>query len=359
MTDNLFDRLAELLQSSGPVNWRLGREIAESVAGPPEPIDPWLDEEYRDLANTAALRISASSPLDASVAGIHAVDRRSWATRNIESFSYLAEPVGEKLAGPGGGPLGAAIVPLGPALLGLQMGAMVGFMSHRVLGQFDIGLLTLEDEGAEFVVPNIEEFATGHGLEPRQTRLWVALHEVAHNATMSVPWTREHFMMLTHQFVEGLQLDPEVLRDRMEGFQDPEELQRLLEDPGDGGLTGLFAGEDGAEVLGRMQAFMAVIEGYGDHLIEHAAPGLIPEAPRIREALDRRRAEPSQGEQILQQLLGLNLDHVRYRRGSTFCAEVARRWGDEALEQLWEGPDSLPTPEELQDVVGWAARVLL
>ncbi len=30
--DNLFDRLADLFRSNGPVNWRLAREIAESLA---------------------------------------------------------------------------------------------------------------------------------------------------------------------------------------------------------------------------------------------------------------------------------------------------------------------------------------
>ena len=53
--DNLFDRLADLFRSNGPVNWRLAREIAESVAGEAEPVEPWLAEEYRELAVTAGM----------------------------------------------------------------------------------------------------------------------------------------------------------------------------------------------------------------------------------------------------------------------------------------------------------------
>ena len=53
MTDNIFDRLAELLQSAGPVNWRLGVQIAESVAGAADPVDPWVAEEYEELGRTA------------------------------------------------------------------------------------------------------------------------------------------------------------------------------------------------------------------------------------------------------------------------------------------------------------------
>jgi uncharacterized protein (DUF2342 family) len=104
---------------------------------------------------------------------------------------------------------------------------------------------------------------------------------------------------------------------------------------------------------------MALLEGYAEWLVGRAAPGLVPEAPRLREAIDRRRAEPSPGEQMLQRMLGLDLQHHHYRVGTTFCDEVARRWGEEALERLWQGPGGLPSPAELEDPVGWAARVLL
>ena len=357
MTDNLFDRLAELFQSSGPVNWRMGREIAESVAGTAEPVEPWLAEELQDLTATAAMRIGDASPLDATDAASSVVvlDRRSWASASVESFAYLAEPVADKLTG--GGPLESALQPLGPALIGLQMGSLVGAMSQRVLASFDAGLPVGEHPPVAFVAPNLETFASDHDLDPRQARLWVALHEVTHHAQFAMPWIRDHFAYLIDGFVDGLELDPEAIQRRMEAFQDPEELQRALQDPS--GFTGLLAGDDQSAPLGAIQAFMAVLEGYGDRLVERAAPGLIPQAADIRGAIDRSREEPSQGEAMLGQLLGLDLDHGRYGRGGTFCAEVARRWGDEALDRIWEGPEMLPTIDELDDQVGWAARVLL
>jgi len=356
-SDNLFDRLGELFQSNGPVNWRLAREIAESVAGQPEPIEPWLSDEYRELAVTAGLRVASTSPLDPTglTGNVRTVDRRSWATDNVRAFAYLAEPVAEKMTGGLG--LGAALQQLGPALLGMQMGSVVGFMSHRILGYFDVGLLTGDPVPISFVVPNVEAFATEHSLDLRQTRLWVALHEVTHRAALDVPWVREHFLMLMHEFVEGLELDPDRITHRMEALQDPESVQQLLDDPS--GITGLLAGEAQRDPLERIQAFMALLEGYGDYLLDRAAPGLIPETARIRSALDEQRAEPAQDEQILHQVLGLELEHRRHRNGAAFCEDVDRRWGDENLTRLWEGPEMLPTLAELDDAVGWAARVLL
>jgi putative hydrolase len=238
----------------------------------------------------------------------------------------------------------------------MQMGSMAGFLSHRVLAGFDVGL-PVEGAPPTFVVPNVAAFTADHGLDARQTRLWLALHEATHRAELSLPWARRHLAGLMSAFVDGLRPDPVGLQERLEALQDPEHLQGLLENPA--ALSGLVAGPESGQALGSLQAFMALLEGYAEWLAGRAAPGLIPEAPRLREAIDRRRAEPSPGEQMLQRMLGLDLQHHRYRRGTTFCDEVARRWGDDALARLWEGPDALPGPAELDDPVGWAARVLL
>ncbi len=357
MTDNLFDRLAELLQSEGPINWRLAREIAESVSGQAEPVEPWVAEEYQELAHTAALLIDEAGPLDpaASTTTVHTVDRRGWASANIESFTYL----GDSLAGAfgGAGPLPGPLQPLGPALIGMQMGSTVGLMAHRVLGQFDVGLPAASGSGIYFVVPNIESFAADHDLEIRQTRLWMALHEVAHQAQFSIPWVREHFLALVDGYLSNVRFDFEAMQRALEEIQDPSELERLMSDPA--ALGGLVVDPEQQEALVEIQAFLATMEGSADWLVERASGELIPEGPRLREAVDRRRAEPTQGEEALQRMLGLELRRSQYRTGARFCAEVERRWGPDEVHRLWEDADSLPTATELEDVVGWAARVLL
>jgi putative hydrolase len=360
VTDNLFDRLRDLLQSTGPVNWRLAKEVAESTAGEPEPVDPWVAEEYEELAHTAALRVSEASPLDPSsgLSVIRVTDQRTWASEAVRGYSFLGEPLAERLAGhEAAGPLGPMMAQLWPALLGMQIGTMTGFMAQRILARFDVGLPPDGPPGPWFVAPNVEEFASDHGLDVRQTRLWVAMHEVIHHAEFGVPWVRDEYASLVGSFVDRLEVDPAVLERRLGALEDPESLERMLTEPGS--FTGLLAGPGQAEILDRLRALMAVLEGHAEWLLDKAAPGLVPEAPRLREAIDRRRAEPSQGEQMLQQLIGLELRHHEYRAGTTFCEDVDRRWGGDALARLWEGPEYLPTLAELGDVVGWAARVLL
>jgi putative hydrolase len=358
VTDNIFDRLMELLQSPGPVNWRLAAEVTDSLAGNAEPIEPDLLDEYSELARVAHMQLDPIAPFaipaDPAVA---IVDRRAWADANLRSFSYLAEPLADKLSdAPAAGPMEEVLKPLGPVVLGMQVGAMVGFMSHRVLGQFDIGLPAIGPEGVFFVVPNIEDFARDHEIDPRQARLWVALHEVAYQGAFAVPWMKDYFVSLMEKYFEGVEFDPSAIASRFEGLENPEDLERLMADPG---TTAIVSGPDQSEALGRLQAFMAFVEGHADYLMDRVAPELMPEAPRLREAINRRRAEPTQGEQLIARLAGIELTRLEYRHGASFCEAVVERWGDDGLRRLWEDPAHLPSMNEMEDPIGWAARILV
>lgn len=362
MSDNLFDRLFELLQSPGPVNWKLAAEVVASLAGEPEPIEPSLAEEYQELAQLADLRLAAATMLPSpALSEVHPTDRRTWARENLQTFRVLVEPLAERLAAPltdaAPGPLGAALQPLVPALLGVQAGTMVGFMAHRVLGQFDTGIPAMDHDRPYLVVTNLEAFAVDHDLDTRQVRLWAALHELAFHRIMAVPWVRRRFVELVEGFYDALDLDPAGLVGALGDLDDPARLQELIGDAGD--TPSLLRGKADPEHLAAIQAFTAFVEGFGDHTVHRAAADLLPDLARIEEAQARRRTEPDQAELFLQQLAGLSLQRRIAGEAAAFCEEVIRRWGDDALARVWEAPDRLPTRHELADPVGWAARVLL
>lgn len=357
---NIFEQLMELLQSPGPVNWKLGAQVGQSLVGKPEPIEPALLEEYAELVHTAELHVANSGALAPTGVPVAFTDRRGWADANFRSFAYLAEPLAAKMSDGDGDAvvpsMGAMLAPLAPVLLGMQMGSMVGLMGHRVLGQFDVGLPPL-DGGPALVVPNIEAFATDYGIDPRQARLWAAFGEVIYQAQLATPWVRDHFLHLIDVYFAGFQFDPSALMSRMEGVESPEELTSLMESPG--GLASLMAGPERTAELQPIQAFVAMMEGHADFLMDRIAGGLLTEAPRIRESVNRRRAEPTQGEQALQQLVGLRINRLDYQKGSAFCAGVVERWGEDGLATMWSDAGHLPTYAELEDPIGWAARVLV
>lgn len=357
MSDSIFDQLLELFNQPGPVNWKLATEIAHQIAGKPEPVDPWLAEEYQELTRLAELHVAPAAGLAITEAlSAQPVDRRTWTDENLQSFRYLVEPLSSKLSSDLGSDQ-PFLAPLAPALLGMQMGVMIGFLSNRILGQFDIGMPTADAKALYFVVPNIEAFARDNDLDPKQVRLWIALHEVTHHAEFSVPWVRPTFVRLVEEYIDGLDLQSDKFTERFESLTDPSQMQSLFDDPA--GLAGWIGEPADRESLDRIQAFMAVIEGYAEYVMDIAAPQLLPDLDRMRTAVENRRRQTSDSEQALNRLLGLELKQEQYRLGAEFCRDVARRWGDSELRKIWDEPDHLPTLAELADPTSWAARVLL
>jgi len=364
--DDLFQQLFELFQSSGPVNWKLARELTKSLAGEREPIDPNLAEEYRELAHAAELRVESVSRLPAPSPGdLNPTDRSMWAADNQQTFRALVEPLSGKLTsglgalgGEGMGPMGAMLEPMGPAILGIQAGTMVGFLSHRILGQFDTGIPAMDQDRPYIVVPNVEAFAIDNDLDPQQVRLWAVLHEMVFQRLMEVEWLRGHFVSVVEAFYESVELDFSDVMGNLSALEDPSKIQDLL---GEGGSStpALFKGTSDPDRLAAVQAFTVFVEGYGDYLVRKAAGDLLPELDRIEEANARRRTEPDQSEQYLQQVVGLELQRHRAQDAADFAREVEDRWGEEALDKIWEDPENLPGLEELTDPIGWAARVLL
>lgn len=361
MSDNLFEQLFEMLQTPGPVNWRLAREVTKSIAGQPEPLEPVLAEEYVELGLASDLRLAGGpTPGVASVNSPEPYDRTAWVEANQQAYRYLMEPMAEKLGATeldAESPLAAMMQPMAPAILGMQAGTMIGFMSHRVLGQFDAGLPPLDVGRSILVVPNVEAFAADHGIDRRQTRLWATLHEMVHQAVMSLDSVSDHITETIDRFFAGVEIDTSGLMNTLGDLQDPAQLESSLAAPG--GMASLLGATSRPEDAADIQAIVAFLEGYGDYAVQLAAADALPDLDRIEEANRLRRTEPTQAEQFLQQILGLELNRHQASDGTAFCAEVVRRWGDDALERIWQEPRNMPRRDELSDPVGWAARVLL
>ncbi len=354
MSDNIFDRLAELLSSPGAVNWGIASELGSSVAGDPGSVPGDAADYWHGLVDTAGRMLAETGAVDLTPPRVVALDRRDWTTETITGFTYLAEPLAATLSEDQNNPF----APVFSIMVGLQIGSMVGSISHRTLANFDSALPPLGSDSLRFVAPNIAEFTESHDLDPYQAHLWIAIHELVQNRLLAVPDIAGRFRSLVETYITGLELDPEALPlDGMEAGLDPERLGQMMQDPSF--LTGMFTGPHQADDLARIQAFLATAEGYVGFLLNRLDSNLLPQLPRIREAVDRRRATPSQGEVFLQKMLGIELRRPEYRVGTEFFEQIERRWGPDAPAAAWAEPDALPNTAELADPVAWAARTLL
>ena len=98
------------------------------------------------------------------------------------------------------------------------------------------------------------------------------------------------------------------------------------------------AGPERKEVIDRLQAVMALIEGHAEHVMDAAGADVLPSLPKLRESLERRRREKPPLVKLLERLLGLDLKMRQYEVGKRFCDAVVGDWGIEGLNRAWSGP---------------------
>jgi coenzyme F420 biosynthesis associated uncharacterized protein len=350
--------------ADGPVDWQLARRVAVRAAGREPFAESYLahslqrdfDEataEAEELVAEATGLRSLSGPARARV-----TDRHGWIDANVGSFQRLLRPLTDKLEERTSGVTGA----VARRVAGAEVGVLLGWMSGRVLGQYD--LLVLDEEAAQdqdlvyYVGPNVLALEKRFAFPPREFRLWLALHEVTHRAQFTgVPWLREHYLALVRQTLDSVDPDPKQLLDAVARLV--EELRRGRQAL-DGGLAALFASPQQRATLDKIGGLMSLLEGHGDVTMDRAGAGRVPSADRFARVLRERRANARPAVKVLQRLIGLEAKINQYAQGERFIEEVERLGGGPAaLEPVWRGASWLPTLSEIREPEEWLSRVKL
>ena len=352
MSDDLFSKLFELFDQPGPINWKLAAEVARHLSGAPVPVEPWAAEEFRELARLAEYRVEEIAPFRLVPApDVLPLDARSWAERNLESFGSLVEPFASSVAAEG--PAAPLMAQLAPALIGLQVGSLVGSLSTWVVASFDAGLPQEHPGPMSIIVPNIRSMTGSDELDEREVRLWIVANEVAFRAVSQLPWIHDHLHHLAGAYAEAVRIDPTMLSGLMAGGSDPAAIEQAIQEAG--GLEGLIGGEEAEAPRLELEAFLGAITGCGRLLARRAIADLAPDFDLISARRDQTREESDAAPSV-----GVGpLPAEATRLGDVFNQEVERRYGDDALETLWADPSRMPSALELRDPTAWAARVLL
>ena len=369
----MFGDLARMFSRQGPVNWDVARQTAMWLAtdGQAEPnVNPLERIRLEELVRVADLQVSAATGLSTSIAGgvlsILPVTRGDWALHSLEAYRPFLERLATSLsaADPDDDPvdpttqlLGDLGKMLGPVLLGMQSGFMLGHLARRAMGQYDLPLPRLPADQLLVVPANLDAFAEQWSLAPDDLRLWVCLHEVAHHAVLGRPHVRARLHDLINEYVSRFEVDPAALEASL-GNLDPTDaagLQAVLGNPET--LLGAMRTPAQQETLSRIETLTAAIEGYVDHIMESTGRGLISSYGQLTEALHRRRVEASDGDRFAARLLGLELGRGQYERGANFIRGVVERAGEDGLARLWMSERELPTPAELDAPGLWLARI--
>jgi coenzyme F420 biosynthesis associated uncharacterized protein len=354
-------------------------------------VDPGLDlvalsAEFEARVSSYT-RLVPASPIPSP----ELVSRQGWSDANFQAMAELMKPVEERMnerfekAGPLAGPLRAGA----GAALAAELGLVVGYMSQRVLGQYELSLIAgTANPRLLFVGTNLVGAATALNVDRDAFVRWVTVHELTHAMQFGgVPWLRDHMGSLLKEYLETVDVKVDAsddgadsaiaasdgappngkprrgrsggllggALDRLRGMDlpDPSELADRFRD---GGFAALVQNDEQRDVMERMQAAMAVVEGHAEHVMDALAPQLVPQHEGLRAAMDARRQSRSAPERVLLRLLGMEMKMRQYKIGKEFCDAVIAAEGIEGLNQVWVGPEALPTLAELERPAEWLAR---
>lgn len=357
------------------VDWELARKIAHGVADRrPVPGNYDRDEMARDFEGytTLAEELVADETGLRSAAGAArgmVTDRAGWVDANIRSFQRLLQPLADRLlekaeqksrSNGSAGRASQLTTSVMQKVAAAEVGLMLGWMSTRVLGQYDLLLVESEsthgpqdEDMVYYVGPNIAALEWRHGFPPDQFRMWIALHELTHRAQFTgVPWMKEYFLSLVNDTM--VETDPKQV---MEALRQAAQARKQGKNPlADGGLPGLLASPEQRQVLDKIMGLMSLLEGHGDVTMDRAGADRLDEIPRFREVINHRRAQLKGVSKLVSQLLGMEAKLNQYIAGERFIAAVEQSNGGQSLDCAWQGPEYLPTLEEIHQPAKWIAR---
>jgi coenzyme F420 biosynthesis associated uncharacterized protein len=302
--------------------------------------------------------------LSLSNTSVEVVDRSGWIRANMVNFRDLLQPVedfykeslGQSRFGPPIGFQSAARL-----MLSSQVGVLVGYLSRRVLGQYDFGLMAAEPFMAGklyFVEPNLRQVEQTLGVPPDELRRWIALHEATHAHEFELyPWVRTYLSSSLRQYLK-------LLIDDMRGRGEPGEntmmllVNRFIHNLrlGHNVINALMTPQQ-RELMSRLQALMSLAEGYSNHVMNHVGKDLLPNFELIHQRVEHRQRDRSQIEQVFLKITGLSLKMEQYRQGERFVDYVVEKRGIAFANRAWHSAEDLPTETEIRDPEAWIRRM--
>jgi coenzyme F420 biosynthesis associated uncharacterized protein len=336
-----------------------------------------------------------------TAAPVAVVDRPGWIRANVDGFRVVLEPLAEQLRDRSGawpGP-GSVIGSFGSRVTGMQVGLILAYLAGRVLGQYELFLPPdpAQDKDAPgssgngtssangtsangtsangtsanaaaasdassgrltLVAPNIVMVERELGVDSRDFRLWVCLHEETHRTQFTaVGWLRGYVQQQISEFLLASDLDPAAILERVRAAADAVSGAVRGADGGDSLIEALQNPRQRA-TLDQLTAVMTLVEGHGDYVMDAAGPQIVPSAQQIRARFTARRHSVGRIEQALRRILGIDLKMKQYAEGARFVRSVVSDVGIEGFNRVWTSPETLPTRAEIANPRSWVNRVI-
>lgn len=336
------------------IDWDAAARNARIVAG----AAPKLADGERDRIRTDFIELTGEAELlvrdttGLAIPPMHArawvMGRGQWIDANLRSLERVLNPLLDRMIGDKERKGWRA------KALGAQVGGLLGYVSRKIIGQYDVFLPPDDEDLIYFVGPNVLTIERKLGFEPHDFRLWVAVHEVTHRAQFNAaPWLRGYLAGMVDAYLSTVDVDAKKLIENIaRGLADATER-------GDSKTAGMIMSMMSAEqkaIFARMQSLMSIVEGHASFVMNAVGEDHIPTRRRMKAGLAKRR-QSGNLERTFQKTIGFDQKIKQYTAGEAFVATIVKHAGMEGINLVWQGPSYLPTPEEFAEPQRWLARV--
>ena len=359
-------------QAQALINW----ELAASTAARLTPAGPTLGsaeigaavENLRLMADISVPHVHDITGLEAARdlrdSSVLVVDRASWAKANTQSFAVMLKPAMEKMLAGRHGTLNPGAAAVSGAITGSQLGAILAFLSSKVLGQYDPFSALAENSTAPaagrllLVAPNIITVERELNVEPADFRLWVCLHEQTHRVQFAAaPWLRHHMLGEIENLSGQLLGNVDSLLERAAAAAKSLKDRSSSGAPGRGAILELLQNPEEKAALSRLTALMSLLEGHANVVMDGVDASIVPSVTTIRQRFTARGEDRGVIEKFIRNLLGLDAKMRQYSDGAKFVREVVAAAGMQGFNKVWESAGQLPSEAEIHDSKLWLERM--
>ncbi len=373
-----FQQFGQQMQSAGDgdgLNWTLVKDVARKVtaaSGPDPSPSATQSAAIRDAVGLADLWLDEHLSMGRIDTAASAWSRAEWVEATIGTWQQLTGSVSSSLAGAVGGLLerpepemasmAAMMEPMMRAaaagMLAAHVGQGIGQLSTDVLSTSDLGFPLTPRPVVALLPTNVAAFADGLDFELADVRIYLALRETARQRLFAqVSWLGPQMLALIEHYARDLKLDgaafEEAIEAQMQGGLTPDRIEEFGNQLA-GKLFQPVVTPEQAEILGRLETLVALVEGWVDDVVTQASATFLPRGAALLEVMRRRRASASTSEAALKTLLNLELRPRRVRDAANLWAAVRSQRGVSGRDEVWLHPDLLPTGADLDDPLGFA-----
>lgn len=370
-----FSRQMEAAGDGDGLNWTLVKDVARKVtasSGPDPTPSATQTAAIRDAVALADLWLDDHLTMGRIDTAASAWSRADWVEQTIGTWERLTGSVSTSLAGAVGGlmdrdepelaPMASMMEPMMKAaaagMLAAHVGQGIGQLSTDVLSTSDLGFPLTARPVVALLPTNVNAFADGLDIPLADVRIYLALRETARQRLFAqVSWLGPQMLALIEKYARDLTLDSaafeEAIEAQMSGGLTPEKIEEFGNQLA-GKLFKPVVTPEQAEILGRLETLVALVEGWVDDVVTQAGASFLPRGAALLEIVRRRRASASTADAALKTLLNLELRPRRIRDAANLWAAVRSKRGVEGRDAVWSHPDLVPTSADLDDPIGFA-----